>query len=78
MCCVCRRRCVLSQEGVLLQRSGAHIGPFTSPGFFTIFNSRGVSLRGLATFDALNGGQGMCTAQLSLSFRLLPRKPPGV
>ena len=59
--CVCRRRCVLSQEGVLLQRSGAHIGPFTSPGFFTIFNSRGVSLRGLATFDALNGGQGMCT-----------------
>ena len=54
-------RCVLLQEGVLLQRSGAHIGPFTSPGFFTIFNSRGVSLRGLATFDALNGGQGMCT-----------------
>ena len=61
---------MLSQEGVLLQRSGAHIGPFTSPGFFTIFNSRGVSLRGLATFDALNGGQGMCTAQLSLSLSL--------
>lgn len=27
--------------------------------FFTLFNSSGISLRGLATFDALNGGQGI-------------------
>ena len=47
------------EEGVLLQRDGSHIGQFTSPGFFTIFNSSGVTLRGLATFDALNGGQGV-------------------
>jgi len=47
------------EEGVLLQRSGAHIGELTSPGFITLFNSTDVTLRGLATFDAFNGGQGL-------------------
>lgn len=47
------------ESGVLLQRDGSHIGELTSPGFFTIYNSTDVTLRGLGTFDALNGGQGL-------------------
>ena len=51
---------IFLEEGVLLQRDGSHIGPLTSPGFITIFNSSNVTLRGLGTLDALNGGQGLC------------------
>jgi hypothetical protein len=53
------------EEGVLLQRDGSHTGPLTSPGFFTIFNSTGVSLRGYGTLDALNSGQGVYVSQSS-------------
>ena len=47
------------EPGVLLQRDGNHIGSLTSPGFFTVFNSSAITLRGLATLDALNAGQGL-------------------
>ena len=48
-----------AEDGVLLQRSGGHIGALTSPGFFTIHNSSNFS-RGLATLDAVKGR--VCTS----------------
>ena len=56
---------IVLEDGVLLQRSGGHIGALTSPGFFTIHNSSNFTLRGLATLDAFNGGQGLYVADSS-------------